>query len=82
MPRPIAGRARVISASREEKFLPCVNAPATILNWPDGRSRRSRIDLSSHGIIDLYACRKHRDRASIDMDIGPFAEFMAKRVGW
>jgi hypothetical protein len=42
----------------------------------------NRIDLSSHVIIDLYACRKHRDRASIGMDIGPFAKFMAERVGW
>jgi hypothetical protein len=74
MPRPIAGHARVSSASQDEKFLPCVNAPATILNWFDGRAADVLL-----GIIDLY---EHNIIHLCWIDIEPFAGFMAERVGW
>ena len=36
--------------------------------------------LYPNGLIDLYTWRRHLDRASIGMDIAPFAEFIAERV--
>ena len=72
MPRPIAGRALVISASQGEKFLRCANAPATILNWFDGRAADVLL-----GIIDLY---EHNIIHLCWIDIGPFAKFIAERV--
>jgi len=61
--------------------------------YPDGNGRMARFlmnaMLASGGypwtvirVEDRTAYLAALDRASIDMDIGPFAEFIAERVGW
>jgi fido (protein-threonine AMPylation protein) len=61
--------------------------------YPDGNGRMARFlmnaMLASGGypwtvirVEDRTAYLAALDRASIDMDIGPFAGFIAKRVGW
>ena len=74
---------------------PCwgTGCSATFTRYPDGNGRMARLlmnaMLASGGypwtvvrVEDRDAYLAALDRASIDMDIGPFAAFIAERVRW